>query len=163
MAASEQRPEQRDRDLSAVPKNLRPHAFQPGQSGNPAGRPKGRVDLTRRIEKVLLRRISEDQEIADMLAEAIVNASIEDPIKAAQLIKSIQDRDEGPVEKGGPLVSIDARGQDGRPKPPPPEKNRQQFAQIVALMVERGGAQVADILGAVEANIIEGKVEKGDA
>lgn len=106
--------------------------------------------------------------MADQLADRLVEFMFEDPDKATRLIRDFMDRDEGPVEKGGPLVSIDARGQDGRPKLPPLREEGpggtppvgKQANQLIGLLLERGLTSVADILGAQAADIIEGKVER---
>lgn len=161
MAAEQQRAEQPANKSQAAPAPwLEKHRFQPGQSGNPGGRPKGTVDLSGRIRKALEKRIAEDRQVADQLAERLVEFMFAAPDKATRLIRDFMDRDEGPVEKGGPLVSIDARGNDGKPKPPPAAEGRKQAQQFIGILMERGGLSAADILGAVDADIIEGKVER---
>ena len=72
-----------------VPRNLKP--FQPGQSGNPSGRPKGSVSM-----KAILRRKLAEAEAAS--AEAIVDALIAEA-KGGNLraIAVILDRLEGKV------------------------------------------------------------------
>lgn len=70
------------------------HQFKPGQSGNPAGRPKGRS-----ITAILRRMLDEaDAATGRTMAEAIAEAII---VKAAlgdaKLIREVLDRTEGKV------------------------------------------------------------------
>jgi hypothetical protein len=160
--ADEQRGEQPGGGSRAAPAAwLEKHRFQAGQSGNPGGRPKGRVDLTRRLERALLEAVSEDETYADLLARSIAKAVITDPIKGTRLILSILDRDEGPVEKG-PLVEFNVGSL--APEPPPlagspdgsgPPPLRDHLRRLVAIATERGLADVASI---VDASVIDGEV-----
>lgn len=56
MASSEQH------DNSKVPKQLQPHQYQKGQSGNPNGRPKGSISLKHYAKKMLEQMSPEERE-----------------------------------------------------------------------------------------------------
>lgn len=67
--------------------------FQPGQSGNPKGRPKKTKDLQKLIDKELSRnvRITEDGEVKtltarELLIKTIVNAAVKGDRHARQLL-----------------------------------------------------------------------------
>jgi hypothetical protein len=47
---------------SNVPKQLQPHVYKKGQSGNPNGRPKGSVSLKEYAKKMLQQMSSEERE-----------------------------------------------------------------------------------------------------
>ena len=47
-------------EKSTVPKNLQPHVYKKGQSGNPAGRPKGSVSL-KQYAKTMLEKMTPDE------------------------------------------------------------------------------------------------------
>jgi hypothetical protein len=64
--------------------------FKPGQSGNPAGRPKG-TDLTTRLRKIVE---ESDQGVADALMRAAVKAALKGDYR---FWKEILDRLDGPV------------------------------------------------------------------
>lgn len=73
--------------------NLKP--FKPGQSGNPGGRPKGKV--TSKIENILDEKVARDKEgrtYLDKLARSIVDRAIK---KNDVLAKEILNRTDGPV------------------------------------------------------------------
>ena len=65
--------------------------FKPGQSGNPGGRPKGSVSITKHLRAALE---AQDEKKAIMLAEAII-------LQAAKgngvALKQVLDRIDGPV------------------------------------------------------------------
>ena len=54
--------------------NTAPHKFKPGQSGNPAGRPKGRT-LTNRLKAILEEEVN-GKTVAQALMEAGVKAAL---------------------------------------------------------------------------------------
>ena len=68
--------------------------FVKGQSGNPTGRPKGSIELTARIKKVLQQETN-GREVADMLAEVLVREALRNPHKMWAFIREFMDRDEG--------------------------------------------------------------------
>lgn len=52
--------EQRKNSVNPVPKELQPHVFKKGQSGNPNGRPKGSISL-KEYAKMMLRQMDDEQ------------------------------------------------------------------------------------------------------
>lgn len=72
------------------PDNLRP-PWKPGESGNPGGRPKGR-SLTARLRELLDRGeingkpIKDGQQVADLVAKALIKAAVRGNVKALQYI-----------------------------------------------------------------------------
>lgn len=87
--------------------------WRPGQSGNPKGRPKGRLDLWSRVEAWLAKKIpGRDGDMGDLFVESMMRAATREPIKATPLIRELlrisgrsEDR-EGPGEEsaGGPFL-----------------------------------------------------------
>ena len=73
------------------------YRFTPGQSGNPGGRPKGTVNLTARIRKVLEREQKDGRKIADVLADVLVKETLKNPAKMGAFLRDFIDRDEGKV------------------------------------------------------------------
>ena len=92
----------REKDESSVqPKVLRAEdgKFLPGTpSPNPGGRPKGSVGMTTRIRQVLLRERNGKQ-VADILAEVLIQSAIKEPQKMWPFLKEFMDRDEGRTDK----------------------------------------------------------------
>lgn len=77
--------------------HLKEYQFQPGQSGNPGGRPKGSVGIWARIRKEMLREVHADgTTLADLIAKAVVREAARGKF---QFIKELIDRDEGPIPK----------------------------------------------------------------
>lgn len=54
--------EQRQNSETSVPKNLQPHIYKKGQSGNPKGRPKGTVSLKTYAKTMLEKMTPEERE-----------------------------------------------------------------------------------------------------
>lgn len=83
---------------------LKPYQWKPGQSGNPRGKPKGKVDLLARIRRELLRALPEgalgglpDGSVyADALARRIVIEACKGDFRFA---KELIDREEGTLQK----------------------------------------------------------------
>jgi len=73
--------------------------WKAGESGNPAGRPKGTVGLITRVKEVLKRENEEGVCLADELAEILVKEAMKHPAKMWGFIKEFMDRDEGPPER----------------------------------------------------------------
>ena len=62
---------------NSVPPELAPHCFQPGQSGNPSGRPKGAVSLVHLL-RAKLAEVPEGQR--KTYAQGIVDSTIKDAL-----------------------------------------------------------------------------------
>jgi hypothetical protein len=94
----------------ANPKNLKP--WQPGQSGNPRGRPRG-PSLRSRLRDLLEatevggKPLMDEQQIADLVALVIIRRALAgDP----RFVKILLDRTEGAVMAGGaPAEMLTAR------------------------------------------------------
>lgn len=54
--------EQRENSESKVPKNLQPHIYKKGQSGNPNGRPKGSISLKEYARRMIQKMTPEERE-----------------------------------------------------------------------------------------------------
>ena len=83
---------------------LKKQGFQPGVSGNPAGRPEGSVSLTSMI-KAKLEQMSPDgkRKALEVLAENIIQDALENNNKMRQLIWNYVD--------GMPRQGIDIKGE----------------------------------------------------
>ena len=80
-------------------RNARGH-FEKGVSGNPGGRPRGSVGLSRRIQELMLTESgATGKTLADHLVEALVTESLKNPSKMWPFIKEFLDRDEGRTDK----------------------------------------------------------------
>lgn len=80
-------------------KNLTPHQFKPGQSGNPGGRPK-RKPLTDIYAELIDQICPEDKAgrtYAELIARALVKEAIKGRVRAAS---ELADRIEGRVVQG---------------------------------------------------------------
>jgi hypothetical protein len=104
-----------------MPNWLVPYQFKPGQSGNPAGRPKGR-SLMDVIRERLEREMPDGELVIDKLADAIIaRASCE-----WQFAKELLDRSDGPIPQtiagrdGGPITIRVEYADDPAPDPAPP-------------------------------------------
>lgn len=74
--------------------HLAPHRFQPGQSGNPSGRPKGSVSLQEKLRKYL----NEHPEKADQIIENWVQQAAA-PAFGFQHLKEALERVDGKVSE----------------------------------------------------------------
>lgn len=54
--------DEEQRENSAVPKNLLPHVYKKGQSGNPNGRPTGSISLKQYAKRMLEQMTPEERE-----------------------------------------------------------------------------------------------------
>lgn len=75
-----------------------PYAFKPGQSGNPAGRPKSRT-LSEAYRALLSQPLKDDptRTVADVVAAAMVQNAFAGDVAAA---KELADRTEGKAKQG---------------------------------------------------------------
>lgn len=115
-----------DRSIEAGLRNITPHQFKPGVSGNPAGRPKGsRTGIRYRLEKLLRRRPPEEavglllqqgcnvrpEDIAEALAYRLIHAGLTGDVSA---IRTMLEQTEEPIKQrlshegpeGGPVNFI---------------------------------------------------------
>ena len=72
------------------------HRFKKGQSGNPGGRPRGSVNLSARIRKVLETK-KKGKQLADTLAEVLIKETLRNPAKMGAFLRDFMERDEGKV------------------------------------------------------------------
>ncbi|MFO0828427.1 MAG: DUF5681 domain-containing protein [Phycisphaerales bacterium] len=80
--------------------------FTPGTSGNPGGRPRGRVSFTESLRRALEADADDGRPIADRLAETLVRAALTGDLRAIALIA---DRTEGraiPAESPAMLEQV---------------------------------------------------------
>ena len=87
---------------------LKPYAFQPGQSGNPLGRPKGTVSLRAALQA----RIRDDPALVDQITQSLLDIAADDDskdqLKAIELIHDANDGKQAqPVEIDVPIVFRD--------------------------------------------------------
>ena len=154
--ADKQQEKQPERESGESADHLAPHRWKKGQSGNPKGRPKGAVGLSKRIEKKLLEAFNADdpRQLADLLAASIVKVMLKDPVKAERLISKFMDRDEGPVEKESTLVQIGIDAGGKVPEPPPlieagvdgAPPLGEHISRLLSIAKERGLADVSSLL-----------------
>lgn len=89
--------------MSAIPPQLRPHAFTPGVSGNPGGRPK---KITKVIDKLLDQPFDENRTYLQAFGEETLKRAI---MRSDFMAKEILERVEGKVPQaltgpeGGPI------------------------------------------------------------
>lgn len=112
MTEESQEREQRDiaseQRLSKVPENLRAHAFPPGVSGNPSGRPKGSYSVVEPLRRLL----AEDEgKRAEDIAKNLLRLAVAGDESALGAIREILERADGKVEKqvrntGEPTVVV---------------------------------------------------------
>lgn len=77
--------------------------FQPGQSGNPRGRPKKDPLLTRALLRWAKRKADDGSPHYDLLAEAIgARALAGDMVAAGMLFDRVEGKPVQPIEHGGP-------------------------------------------------------------
>ncbi len=76
--------------------HLKPHQWKKGQSGNPKGRPKGRISLVRLIEDHLM---AEDGKVAHEIVEHLFCLARSGDSTALKAIMTIMDRVDGAVSK----------------------------------------------------------------
>jgi Family of unknown function (DUF5681) len=94
-------------------KQNKPHLFQPGQSGNPNGRPKGSRSFTTKVKEAL-EKIAEGKDYT--YEEAFIKAILK---------KAIVDQDTGMMKTvweqldGKPLQRSEITGKDGKELPTP--------------------------------------------
>jgi hypothetical protein len=106
--------EQHENSDSAVPEQpVRGRPFQPGQSGNPGGRPRGSKSLVNLLIEALRKRAKDgkggEKEFYELLAESIVvNAAKGN----AALVKLIFDYHEGPPPQKHEVTGIMYDGTD---------------------------------------------------
>jgi hypothetical protein len=96
-----------------------PTRFQPGQSGNPLGRPKGRISLTKLLTEALKdRQVNGVPNPGDKTtAECIITSLIIQAVKTGNpaLYNLIFDRNDGPLPK--PKAELETELDDDEPKP----------------------------------------------
>lgn len=85
--------EDQHRNSEDQPHRLTPYQFTPGQSGNPAGRPKGR-SLTARLRDIVERSNGTTKDIGDAVMEVLVKSALKGDMKAMALLL---DRVDGKV------------------------------------------------------------------
>ena len=107
--------------------NLKP--WKPGQSGNPGGRPKGRL-IDEALEELLLRN---DSELALAIAKKLLARAKTGEVKAIQLVAE--------RVQGKPKRQLELRGPDGGPLDIHNMTDEELTQRIAELMEELGLAK----------------------
>lgn len=72
--------------------------FQPGQSGNPGGRPKGAISLSTQLRKALKQKITLGDGTKMSAADVVIRKAIQGAMQGdVQLIRLIFDRIDGKI------------------------------------------------------------------
>lgn len=143
--------------------------FEKGKSGNPGGRPKGSVGMTKRIRELLLSDSGGGKPVADVLAEVLVREAIKNPAKMWRFIQETIDRDEGVMERNvTPLVHIDLSGKV--PEAPPMESGEDgapslavHLSTLMVIAKERGlvlPGELAEVVEVVEESKVSEDLSK---
>ncbi len=109
MSTEKQRENTGGRDTQGRFTKDTPTAFKPGQSGNPAGRPKS-ITLSEAIRLQLVKTVSEGSDVtfAEAIAQVLCVAAVRGNVNAA---REIADRTEGKPKQS---VDLDMRVNDWR-------------------------------------------------
>lgn len=93
--------EKGEKKKQTLPEALKKYQFQPGQSGNPSGQPKGMISLTRKLKKLMTMPVrikgvafNPDRHYADLFVELAVVAATTGDFK---FFKEVFDRLDGKV------------------------------------------------------------------
>jgi len=114
-----------------------PNGFQPGQSGNPAGRPKS-ITLSEAIRLQLAQTFGEDRTYAEEIALVLCVAAIKGNVNAA---REIADRTEGKPKQA---IDVDMNVHDWR------------------ALAQRHGLTEQDVINEAR-RLIESAADSGDA
>ena len=109
--------------------NVRGRAFEKGRSGNPAGRPKGRVSLT----AALKRRLSRDPETMRALVDAWIERALGEG--GARDLSMLLDRVDGAVVRTAVVESLHHVKRYGFEQPPLPPGDGARVVEAVARAV----------------------------
>ncbi len=100
-AAPRKRTKEKGEKKHTLPEALKKYQFQPGQSGNPSGQPKGMISLTRKLKKLMTMPVrikgvafNPDRHYADLFVELAVVAATTGDFK---FFKEVFDRLDGKV------------------------------------------------------------------
>lgn len=115
-----------------------PHAFKPGASGNPQGRPK-----RTRLSEALIAKLAEasvsEETVAERVAQALIDAALQGNVQA---IREIGDRCEGRPKQ---MIEVDATLRDWR------------------ALAQANGLSERDVIAEAQAIIQQSAAATGDA
>ena len=138
MSTEKQRESTGERDALGRFTKDTPTAFKPGQSGNPAGRPKS-ITLSEAIRLQLAQTFSEDRTYAEEIALVLCAAAVKGNVNAA---REIADRTEGKPKQA---IDLDVRVNDWR------------------TLASQHGLSEQDVLNEARLLINESATDSGDA
>jgi len=125
-----------------MPQNIEAHKWQPGQSGNPGGRPRTSIfrdALVRAITKLAKDKSGHQVELIDAIAQQLMAKAIKGDLAAIAMIADRTD--------GKPAQSVTVGGPDGGAIPITtltPAENEKRIAEILAKTGAVHGSTTAD-------------------
>jgi hypothetical protein len=114
------------------PAKTEPYRFQPGQSGNPSGRPKSPfTDAARRLAEQIVKADAEKRTFADLAVRGMYNEAIKGNVQA---FSALADRLEGK-----PMQAHEFSGPGGGPIDIHSMSREQREKRVAELIAKRGG------------------------